>query len=81
MLDPSVFLKDALKNQKFSDGRSGSFFVFSPDKRFILKTIPKHEFEALESLLPEYYRVCMPHHQLTPLNQNVFSIWKNIQIR
>lgn len=56
MLDPSVFLKDALKNQKFSDGRSGSFFVFSPDKRFILKTIPKHEFEALESLLPEYYR-------------------------
>jgi len=55
-LHPSEFLRDAMKNQKFSEGKSGSFFVFSPDKRLIIKTIPKHEYSSLRRLLPSYYQ-------------------------
>jgi len=56
VLLPSQFLQDAIANQKFSEGKSGSFFVFSPDKRLIIKTVPKHEFESMQRLLPAYYR-------------------------
>jgi len=52
---PTEFLQDAMKNQKFSDGKSGSFFVFSPDKKFIIKTIPRSEYKAMERLLSAYY--------------------------
>jgi len=54
-LMPRDFLRDAMKNQKFSEGKSGSFFVFSPDKRLIIKTIPESEFYSMERLLPSYY--------------------------
>ncbi len=46
-----------LDNQKFSEGKSGSFFCFSPDKNFILKTITAEEAKVLKNLLPFYYRV------------------------
>jgi hypothetical protein len=60
ILNPSQFLKDAMKKQKFSDGRSGSFFVFSPDNKIILKTIPKEEYDVMQRILPNYYRVQKP---------------------
>jgi len=44
-----------MKDQKFSEGRSGSFFCFSADKNFIIKTIPKNEAMALKEILPAYY--------------------------
>jgi len=53
-LDPEQILAN-LKNQKFSEGRSGSFFIISPDKSFILKTISETEAEVFLSLLPAYY--------------------------
>jgi len=57
MLSPVEFLsKDAARPQK-SDGRSGSLFCFSPDRKFIIKTIPDHEFQTLVSILPYYYAV------------------------
>jgi len=58
---PSTFLQDALKNQKFSEGKSGSFFVFSPDKKLIIKTIPSHEYQSMKRLLPRYYNHLMDY--------------------
>lgn len=55
-LQPQVFLGN-LTNQKFSEGRSGSFFCFSPDKSLIIKTIPKGEANVLKNILPTYYQV------------------------
>uniref|UniRef100_A0A6B2L6A1 PIPK domain-containing protein n=1 Tax=Arcella intermedia TaxID=1963864 RepID=A0A6B2L6A1_9EUKA len=59
ILQPSKFLQDALKNQKFSEGKSGSFFVFSPDKKLIIKTIPEHEFSSMKHLIKDYYEHLM----------------------
>jgi hypothetical protein len=58
-IQPELFLK-SLSNQKFSEGRSGSFFCFSPDKCFIIKTIPESEAKLLNKILPAYYQVW--HH-------------------
>ena len=44
-------------NQKFSEGRSGSFFTFTPDKKFILKTISYVEFSLLRNILIPYAEV------------------------
>eukprot|EP01090_Pellita_catalonica_P008633 TRINITY_DN19723_c0_g1_i1.p1 TRINITY_DN19723_c0_g1~~TRINITY_DN19723_c0_g1_i1.p1 ORF type:complete len:711 (-),score=81.49 TRINITY_DN19723_c0_g1_i1:84-2216(-) len=41
---------------KVTDGRSGSFFFFSPDKRYLIKTIPKSESRLLRSILPHYHK-------------------------
>ncbi|KAL6077846.1 PIPK domain-containing protein, variant 3 [Balamuthia mandrillaris] len=54
-LDPETFLA-SLDSQKFSEGRSGSFFCFSPDKCFIIKTISRSEAKLLVSILPDLYR-------------------------
>jgi len=35
-------------------GKSGSFFFFSHDKRFIIKTITKDELETLLVILEDY---------------------------
>jgi len=45
-------------NLKVSDGRSGSFFCFSADRKFILKTILPQEAKFLSKILPsllEYF--------------------------
>lgn len=38
-----------------STGKSGSFFYYSYDKKFVLKTIPSHEFEYFKFILEDYY--------------------------
>ena len=38
-----------------SSGKSGSFFFYSSDGRFMLKTIKKSEFDLLMKILPDYY--------------------------
>ncbi|KAH3762387.1 Phosphatidylinositol4-phosphate 5-Kinase protein [Pelomyxa schiedti] len=55
-LDPIVLLTQLNKNEKFSEGRSGSFFVFSPDKQFIIKTIPYAEAHLLHKILGNYFK-------------------------
>lgn len=55
MLNPEEFLNNEY-NQKFSDGKSGSFFCFSSNKRLIVKTIPKHEADCLKRFMKDYYR-------------------------
>lgn len=56
-ISPNTFLQGvAMDNDKMSQGgASGAFFAKSPCKRFILKTIPPEEADALLSALPWYY--------------------------
>lgn len=47
--------------EKFTEGASGSFFYFSEDGRYIVKTLTKGEAEFLITLLP-YYTDYMASH-------------------
>lgn len=42
-----------------SPGKSGSFFYYSQDFRFIIKTIRRNEHQYLRSILPGYYSVSL----------------------
>ena len=44
-----------------SDGKSGSFFYFSNDGRYLIKTVPLRELTALLELLPDYTRHMRAH--------------------
>eukprot|EP00826_Nyctotherus_ovalis_P042188 TRINITY_DN4312_c0_g1_i5.p1 TRINITY_DN4312_c0_g1~~TRINITY_DN4312_c0_g1_i5.p1 ORF type:complete len:319 (-),score=78.55 TRINITY_DN4312_c0_g1_i5:357-1313(-) len=39
-----------------STGKSGSFFYYSHDSKYVLKTVSKEEFHFLRTILPEYYK-------------------------
>jgi len=38
-----------------SSGKSGSFFYYTQDGRFVLKTIPRQEFKFMKRILPAYH--------------------------
>jgi 1-phosphatidylinositol-4-phosphate 5-kinase len=38
-----------------SSGKSGSFFYYTSDAKFILKTVSRHEFKFLKKILREYH--------------------------
>lgn len=38
-----------------SSGKSGSFFYYTSDAKFVLKTVPRHEFKFLKSILQKYH--------------------------
>lgn len=42
-----------------SAGKSGSFFFYTADGKFMIKTIRKEEFDLLIKILPEYYSYIM----------------------
>ena len=44
-----------------STGKSGSFFYYSYDSKYILKTISKDEFRFLKRILPSYYEHLKSH--------------------
>jgi len=44
-----------------STGKSGSFFYYSYDSKYILKTISEEEFKFLRRLLPAYYEHLKEH--------------------
>ena len=50
-------------------GKSGSFFFFSHDHQFIIKTMKSAELKALKAMLPEYVRY---------LKQNPYSMLMKI---
>lgn len=39
-----------------SSGKSGSFFYYTSDGKFMLKTVSKSQFHSIHALLPHYYR-------------------------
>lgn len=44
-----------------STGKSGSFFYYSYDSKYILKTISEEEFHFLRKILPSYYKHLKNH--------------------
>ena len=42
-----------------SSGKSGSFFYYSEDGKFMLKTVSEKEFEFLRRILKDYYNHLM----------------------
>ena len=50
-----------------SRGKSGSYFLFSADRRFLLKSLERSELLLLMQILPEYYaHVIQNPHTLLP---------------
>ena len=47
--------RDQIFSSGEASGASGSFFFFSHDKRFIVKTMNKAELELIQRILPEMY--------------------------
>jgi len=46
-------------SELISSGKSGSFFYYSADGKYMLKTISKNEFHFLKSILKNYYQHMM----------------------
>lgn len=42
--------------EKFTEGKSGSFFYFTQDRRYIIKTVSRGEEKVLRNFAREYYR-------------------------
>eukprot|EP00026_Physarum_polycephalum_P005976 Phypoly_transcript_06015.p2 GENE.Phypoly_transcript_06015~~Phypoly_transcript_06015.p2 ORF type:complete len:299 (+),score=22.17 Phypoly_transcript_06015:937-1833(+) len=58
-LDPELFLAGA--NLGVSAGQSGSFFCFSPDRRFILKTVFPEEAKFFSRICVSLYQHFLQH--------------------
>ena len=43
----------------FSSGKSGNFFFYSTDGKYILKTLNRNEFKFIKSILKSYYNHIM----------------------
>src|SRR6201999_3033940 len=58
-LDPADYLMSLTSKYILSElgspGKSGSFFYFSRDYRFIIKTIHHSEHKFLRAILPQYH--------------------------
>jgi 1-phosphatidylinositol-4-phosphate 5-kinase len=58
----TIIIKVSLTNEYMlsqlpTPGKSGSYFYFSTDLRFLIKTIGSSEFEVAWRMLPDYYMV------------------------
>lgn len=52
--DPITVISNKVMNN-FSEGKSGSFFCFTSDFKFVIKTLKLSEFRLLESILKEMH--------------------------
>jgi hypothetical protein len=43
--------------KQISTGKGGAYFIFSKDRKYILKTLFKYEKNHLEHILHDYYQV------------------------
>jgi 1-phosphatidylinositol-4-phosphate 5-kinase len=46
-----------------SQGKSGSFFFFTHDRKFLIKTMTHTEYEVFMNFLPHYYLHCVKHRR------------------
>jgi 1-phosphatidylinositol-4-phosphate 5-kinase len=78
-LGPENFLCNLIitKNKSLkeicSSGKSGSFFYFSYDSKYLMKTIPESEFNKFKEMLQDYY-LYMYEHPKTLL-QRFFGLY------
>jgi 1-phosphatidylinositol-4-phosphate 5-kinase len=58
-----------------SQGKSGSFFFFSKDQRFIIKTMTEDDFDAFMRIQKAYFaRVCRAEDSLLARVYGVYSV-------
>jgi hypothetical protein len=55
--------RSAIDKMSESKGKSGSFFFYSHDRKFIIKTITAEERETLLNVLNKYYKYVKEHEQ------------------
>ena len=78
-LGPENFLCNLIitKNKSLkeicSTGKSGSFFYFSYDSKYLMKTIPESEFNKFKEMLQDYYRYMYDHPKT--LLQRFFGLY------
>ena len=78
-LGPENFLCNLIitKNKSLkeicSSGKSGSFFYYSYDSKYLMKTIPECEFEKFREMLQDYYLYMYEHPQT--LLQRFFGLY------
>ena len=78
-LGPENFLCNLIitKNKSLkeicSSGKSGSFFYYSYDSKYLMKTIPEGEFEKFREMLQDYYLYMYEHPQT--LLQRFFGLY------
>ena len=53
----SAFLTNDFETlyEQCSAGQSGSLFYYTKDRKYMLKTIPRREFDKLKSIIKNYY--------------------------
>ena len=54
---------------KFSEGRSGAFFFFTPDNRYLIKTLTRSEAQLLIDTLEDYVQYMEDHKSSTYLTK------------
>mmetsp|Transcript_3452 Transcript_3452/g.2443 ORF Transcript_3452/g.2443 Transcript_3452/m.2443 type:complete len:167 (+) Transcript_3452:322-822(+) len=60
-----------------SQGKSGSFFFFSHDKKFLIKTMSTSDFKAFKKMFPMYFRaICQRPNSLLARIYGVYTIQK-----
>jgi len=63
-----------------SSGKSGSFFYYSFDGRFLIKTIPRREFKMMKDMLRNYH-VYLTERNTESMISRVFGLHKVIFYR
>ena len=53
---PDIKEQTKLAQEKFSEGRSGAFFFFTHDNKYIIKTLTKSEATLLLKILPNFVK-------------------------
>lgn len=56
LLGDLIFGNLASLSEKVSSGKSGSFFYYSSDDKYMLKTIQKDEFIFFKGIIKNYYQ-------------------------
>ncbi|CAH0513887.1 unnamed protein product [Peronospora belbahrii] len=56
--DPSRIL-----SEHGSEGKSGNIFYFTANKQFMVKSVPKEEFDTLRAILPHYHQYLQSNPQ------------------
>ena len=65
--------KSAIDKMGESKGKSGSFFFYSHNRKFIIKTITNEEKETMDKILLDYYRYIKSHN--TTLITKIYGIY------
>ncbi|KAE8909704.1 hypothetical protein PF005_g14409 [Phytophthora fragariae] len=71
--------------ERVSEGKSGAFFYFTEDRKYVVKTLTNEELKFLLSILPKYYTFMKKHpdtfmtrffgcHGLTMYGKTVFFV-------